>query len=158
MDSQKLMKQLEIYPLHVDADHEPLALLAVQFHLPAAADDLAMVFKATAGFVLASHGQPVFLEFLLINGNENARQGIIPFLVPPDQIMQFRFRKIVEFVEPYAVSQELHGFQVLLVQDFLKKICGKLFRVCDGLIFVDQNNVWAESFDAVDLVWVLHEW
>jgi hypothetical protein len=72
--------------------------------------------------------------------------------------MEFRLREIVEFVQPYSVSQELHGFKVLLVQDLLKKICGKLFRVCDGLIFVDQNNVWAESFDAVDLVWVLHEW
>jgi hypothetical protein len=158
MDSQKLMKQLEIYPLHVDADHEPLALLAVQFHLPAAADDLAMVFKATAGFVLASHGQPVFHEFLLINGNENARQGIIPFLVPPDQIMQFRFGKIVEFVEPYAVSQELHGFQVLLVQDLLQKTGCKGFRVCQWVIIVDQNKVWAEAFEAVNLVWVLHEW
>ena len=158
MDSQKLMKQLEIYTLHVDADHQPLALMAVQFHLPAAADDLAMVFKATAGFMLASHGQPVFLEFLLINGNENARQGIIPFLVPPDQIMQFRFRKIVEFVEPYAVSQELHGFQVLLVQDLLKKIGCKGFRGCHWMIIIDQNNVRAQSFDAIDLVWDLHEW
>ena len=158
MDSQKLMKQLEIYTLHVDADHQPLALMAVQFHLPAAADDLAMVFKATAGFVLASHGQPVFLEFLLINGNENARQGIIPFLIPPDQIMQFRFRKIVEFVEPYAVSQELHGFQVLLVQDLLQKTDCKGFRVCQWVIIVDQNKVWAEAFDAVNLVWVLQEW
>ena len=158
MDSQKLMKQLEIYPLHVYADHEPLALLAVQFHLPAAADDLAMVFKATAGFVLASHGQPVFLEFLLINGNENARQGIIPFLVAPNQVMEFRLREIVEFVQPYAVSQELHGFQVLLVQDLLQKTGCKGFRVCQWVIIVDQNKVWAEAFDAVDLVWVLHEW
>jgi hypothetical protein len=26
------------------------------------------------------------------------------------------------------------------------------------VIIVDQNKVWAQSFDAVGLVWVLHEW
>ena len=72
--------------------------------------------------------------------------------------MQFRFRKVVEIVEPYTVSQELHGSQVLLVQDLLQKIRCQGFRVCQWVIIVDQNKVWAEAFDAVDLVWVLHEW
>jgi len=26
------------------------------------------------------------------------------------------------------------------------------------VIIVDQNKVWTEAFDAVNLVWVLHEW
>jgi hypothetical protein len=43
--------------------------------------------------------------------------------------MQFRLRKIVEFVEPDAVSKELHGFKVLLVHDLLQKIGCKGFRI-----------------------------
>jgi len=72
--------------------------------------------------------------------------------------MQFRLRKIVEFVEPDAVSKELHGFKVLLVHDLLQKIGCKGFRIWQWVIIVDQNKVWAQSFDAVGLVWVLHEW
>jgi hypothetical protein len=67
MDSPKLLKQLKIYPLYVDAHHQPFALLVEQFHLPAAPDDLAMVFKATAGFMFASHGKPVPPKSFLIN-------------------------------------------------------------------------------------------
>jgi hypothetical protein len=67
MESPKLMYQLKIYPLNVEADNQPLALLVEQFHLPAATDDLAMVFKATAGFMFTSHGKPVPSESFLIN-------------------------------------------------------------------------------------------
>jgi hypothetical protein len=67
MESLKLMNQLKIYPLNVEADNQPLALLVEQFHLPAATDDLAMVFKTAAGFMLATHGQPVFPQSFFIN-------------------------------------------------------------------------------------------
>jgi hypothetical protein len=67
MDSPKQLKHLKIYPLHVDAHHQPLALLFVQFHLPAAPDDLTMVFKTTASLMFASDGKPVPSKSFLIN-------------------------------------------------------------------------------------------
>jgi hypothetical protein len=50
------------------------------------------------------------------------------FWYRPIKVMQFRFREVVEFVQPNPVSQKLHGFKVLLVHDLLKKIGCKGFR------------------------------
>jgi hypothetical protein len=61
------MKLLKIYALYIDAHHQPLALLVVQFYLPASPDDLTMVFKATSGFMFANHGKPVFSESFFIH-------------------------------------------------------------------------------------------